>query len=140
MRTALTLAAALMLLAAPALAGDNHVPQSTLAAVGLGEMQVLDDAQGHEVRGMSSNALAMGLSLVSGLIVDPASKSFVFGSDVNAAMATAENAGLNPFTTAQTNQLSTINLNLIVLPSATHPGFNGFIVGAAGGNAFASGL
>lgn len=124
------------LMAASADAGDSHVPQSTLAAVGLADMQMLTDAEGAEVRGLSGNAAARGLSLVSGLLIDPATNSFVFGSDVNATMANAENAGLQVFTMANTFQNSAIALDLNVITGVSF--YNGILFGAAGGNAFAS--
>lgn len=123
---------AVCLLAAPANADD--VPQQTLSALGLGEMTVMSDDAGMQVRGLSSNASAMGLSLTFGQLVyiDQFGQNFQVASDVNAAMATAENAGLNAFSTATSTQGSAIFGSLLVLPTGVTPGFNGAFTGLAG--------
>lgn len=91
---------AVLALAAPALAGDGQVAQSDLAAVGLGQMSVLSDAQGMQVRGMSSSAEATGLLLGSGVLFDPSTGSSATASFSLFARGTAENAGLNQPSTA----------------------------------------
>ena len=121
--------------AAPAFAAD--VPQSTLAELGLAGIEIVSDAEGMQVRGMSANAMTMGTSLVSGLLIDPATKSFIFGTDANAAMASAENAGLQVLTQATHTQESAINLSLNVTTLTST--FIGTLVGGAGGSGFASG-
>src|SRR5690606_31227508 len=52
MRTAFPLVLASLVSAAPALAADRPVPQSTLASVGLSGLETMSDAQGDQVRGM----------------------------------------------------------------------------------------
>jgi hypothetical protein len=47
------LACIIGLSAAPALAGDGHVPNSSLARMGLGGMKVVSDHEGLQVRGTS---------------------------------------------------------------------------------------
>ena len=60
------LAVVLALTAVPAFAEDG-VSASALKALGLGEMEILSDSQGTEVRGMSgANAFAAGASLTVG--------------------------------------------------------------------------
>jgi hypothetical protein len=125
-------------IASSAFAGDGAVPKSSLNALGLNGMQVLSDEAGLEVRGMSSNAKAMGLSLVTGLLIDPHTKSFVFGVDANLAKATAENAGLNAVSSAATAQQSAVGLQLNVVTDVSS--FSGVLLGGAGGNAFAIGF
>jgi len=51
MRNVLALGVVLVLFAAPAFAGDGNVPQGTLSALGLVDMQVVSDALGMQVRG-----------------------------------------------------------------------------------------
>ena len=123
------------LICAPAMA-DNHVPRATLEMLGLGEMEVLNDSQGMEVRGLSGNAVTMGLSMVSGLLIDTNTNSFVFGSDTNNAMATAENAGLHILTMVGHSQMSAVSLNLDV--TTINGAFSGILMGGAGGNGAAS--
>lgn len=87
---------AVLAVAAPALAGDGQVSQSDLASVGLGQMSVMSDVQGMQVRGMSSNSQSTGLLLVSGLLFDPITGSDTRGSLALFSRGTAENAGLSP--------------------------------------------
>lgn len=87
--------------AVPAMAGDGNVAQGDLSSLGLGQMQVMSDAQGLTVRGMSSNSQSTGLLLASSLLFDP-----ITGSDSRASLAlfsrgTAENAGLNAASNSQ---------------------------------------
>jgi len=100
MKNVVALAVLMVLVAAPALAGDGNVPQATLSALGLGGMQVVSDAQGMQVRGMSSNAQATSVSFFSAFLFDPFSGSnFAFvGADFG--RATDENAGLNATSSA----------------------------------------
>ena len=153
MRFVCSIAAVLAFAAAPALAGEGHVPQSKLASVGLANAQVLSDSQGMQIRGMgrkdhghpfhgkqivgssSSNALASGRSLVVGLLIDPATNSFVFGSDTNSAASSAENGGLNAPSQAFEKQESGLHLDLNVVTATSN--FNGVINGGAGGFGFA---
>ncbi len=96
----LVLAAVVVMGAIPAFAGDGNVPQATLSALGLGGMQVVSDAEGMQVRGMSSSVQATSLSLFSAVLFDPFSGgNFTFaGADFN--RATDENAGLNATSSA----------------------------------------
>ncbi len=82
---------ALLLMSAPAMAGDGHVPNSTLSELGLGGMQTVTDAAGLEVRGLSLGAASGGTSLVFGQLVgeNDGSTIFVAGSDVNYAGASS---------------------------------------------------
>ena len=118
--------------ASSAFAGDGFVPKSTLNALGLGGMERLSDEAGLEVRGMSSNAKASGMSLVFGTLIDPHTGSFVSGSSVDFSKATAENAGLNPLSTAAQNHASSLGLSLNVITGTSS--FSGVIVGGAGGS------
>src|ERR1700676_5352349 len=53
MKTLLSIASVLVLSAAPAMAGDGHLSQKSLAKMGLSGMQVMTDSQGMSVRGTS---------------------------------------------------------------------------------------
>lgn len=77
-----------LIFAGAASAEDGRVPQSTLASLGLGDMQILSDDAGMDVRGMSG-ATAWGTSVVSGLLLDPNTKSFLIGTDANMSGSTA---------------------------------------------------
>ena len=131
--TLATLAA--LFLAAPVMAGDGHVPQSTLQSLGLGDMQVLSDDDGMSVRGMGG-AKAWGVSIVSGLLLDPNTKSFLFGSDANTSGSTATGGGKFGATAYQ-NNYSSIDLGLVVDTNTSS--YAGFLYGGAGGYSFASG-
>lgn len=134
MKSAVAVAVLLIAGATPAFAGD--VPQATLAELGLGEIQVMTEVEGMEVRGMSSNAMSMGTSLVFGQLIDPATKSFVAGSDINTAGATAENGGKWSFSFANHAQESSLYLNLDVVTSTSL--FQGALSAQAGGSGLAS--
>jgi len=66
MKSALALVVVMVLFAVPAFAGD--VPQEALSALGLGGMQVVSDAEGMQVRGMSSRAFGSSFSFASGFL------------------------------------------------------------------------
>lgn len=118
-----------------AFADDGNVPKSVLAKVGLARMETVSDEVGMQVRGRGGNAFSMGRSLVSGLLITPDTKNFVFGSDANLAIATAENAGVVDPVAAHNTQ-SAVALQLIVVTNSF--AYNGFLIGAAGGFGVAS--
>jgi hypothetical protein len=64
MKTLLSVAAVLVLSAAPAFAGQGQVSKNSLAKMGLSGMQVMSDAQGMSVRG-TSVAVVFGISHAS---------------------------------------------------------------------------
>jgi hypothetical protein len=115
---------------------DGDVPQSTLRSLGLGGMQILSDKEGLEIRGLGGSAATMGLSMVAGLLIEPSTKSFVFGSDVNAAAACAEIVCLAQDPVATHSTLSQVGLELIV--NTTSSVYHGVLIGGAGGSGFAS--
>ena len=123
------------LIAAPAFSNETHVPQSTLASLGLSEMQVMSDEQGMGVRGLSGNAIASSLSIVTGFLIDPTTNNFVGSTDAHAAIANAENAGRNAPSSAITEHLSLMGLELIIQTNGT-PFSSGILVGSAGGSAY----
>ena len=124
------------LLTASALAGDGNVPQSTLNVLGLAGMEIVSDEEGMQVRGMSGAAATMGHSLVSGVLIDPGTNSYVFGVDANTASASLETTSFLPVTGPSHATLSTVNLSL----SVTSPlgAFSGVLIGGAGGSGSAS--
>lgn len=138
MRYAFCLAAMLAALSAvPASAADGNVPQPTLKALGLAGMDILSDEEGMTVRGTGGSAQTMGVSLVMGLIIEPSTKSFVFGSDVNMAAACAEITCLVVDPIAEHATASAVALSLdVVHPDTTT--FSGVLIGGSGGSGFAS--
>lgn len=128
MKHVLTMAA-ICLVTAPAIGGE--VSPQTLSQLGLGELQVVSDAQGMQVRGKSSNAVTSGTSLVFGqLVADlPTGTNFIVVSDVNHAFDTAHNHGLNAYSLAGHNHGSAAEAALII---QTSPGFDGQLAGIAG--------
>lgn len=137
MNKVVTLAAlALLPLATRGFAADGQVPAAVLQRLGLGGMQALSDEDGIGVRGLGGNAMARGLSLSTGLVIDRSTNSFVSGNDANAAIASAENAGFLHWTRALTSQQSAFNLKLEVA-GANGP-FTGVLIGGAGGSACAA--
>ena len=128
----------LCLLAAPALAGDGNVPESTLRSLGLGDMEVVSDAAGMEVRGTGGCARVMGISVVSGLLLHPSTKNFVFGSDANFVMASAQTACCRMRAEAYKEHLSYVGLQLNVdTGGGTYGVYRGTLYGGAGGTGFA---
>ena len=137
MRYAFCLAALLAALSAvPAFAGNGHVPQSTLAVLGLPDMEILSDEEGMQVRGQGGSAATMGLSLVMGLLIDPATKSFVFGADTNVAAASAESSSLITDPVASHETASSVSLDLDVTTDTSV--YSGVLIGGAGGSGYAS--
>lgn len=135
MNRILSLVFVLAVVATPALADDGNVSQAALADLGLGNMQVVSDTAGMEVRGMSSNALAFGASLVFGQLLDINNPgNFFVASDTNGGIATAENAGLNAASLAANGpQGSSIIGNLTIqVGNPLVPVFNGMFLGNAG--------
>ena len=137
MRSVLAFAAVLStLIVGSAYAGDGSVAPSTRKVLGLSSMQRMTDGQGAQVRGRSANAVAMGTSLISGLLIDPATKSFLFGASADAAMSSAENGGSQVFTQATSSNASSLNLNLTVTTGTST--YTGVLIGGAGGAAAAA--
>jgi hypothetical protein len=131
MRYALAIALVLSAwMVVPACAGD--VPLSTLKSLGLGSLKQMSDAEGAKVRGMSSGTSAMGTSLVSGLLIDPATKSFIFGASADAAMSSSENAGWGTYSEAGAETSSAMELNLTIDTGSSY--FTGTLYGGAGGS------
>ncbi len=117
-----------------ALAEDHRVPQNALAQLGLGKMQTVEQQRGLDVRGRGRYSLSMGLSFVSGVLLDPESSSFTGGSDTNTAFALSEN--VVPRSAAETNidQGSQVEVQLNVNTNGNI--FSGYIFGMAGGQAY----
>jgi hypothetical protein len=88
---------------------DGAIPQATLSSLGLGDMDVASDQEGLQVRGMSSNAGAGSLSIVGGLLFDPATGSSFNFSNASSGMTTDENAGLQVSSSVQTQTLAVVS-------------------------------
>ncbi len=95
MKNVVALAVLLALVAVPAFA--EEVPQATLSSLGLGDMQVVSDAQGMQVRGMQSAfGMVKGTSLIFGQLLTPDTKNFVTFSSVNEVDGNAETTAADP--------------------------------------------
>jgi hypothetical protein len=148
--TLILAAAAIVAFSSSAFAGDGNVSRANLSALGLGGLQPMSDAQGMQVRGMSSNAASGGSSLIFGALTfnDGSGTQFVAGSDFNTSRSTAENAGLNASSTANHSQGSGLILTLGPIVNAAGLQFTGALTGQAGqttlpglaGNGFALGF
>jgi hypothetical protein len=136
MKYALTMAAILtFLLAAPALADDGHIPQATLSALGLAGMDTVSDEEGTQVRGMASGAgIALSRSMVTGLLIAPDTKSYVWGTDLNVAQACLDASCIVAAPDPYTETASTVELGLDVVTDSGS--FSGVLIGGAGGYAF----
>jgi hypothetical protein len=124
----------LVLFAAPAFAGEGCVSQGALSALGLGDMQVVSDAAGTQVRGMASSfGMVKGTSLIFGQLLTPDTKNFVIGSSVNEVDANAETTAAGGALTLTKAHDVTLSLDLSVLfPDGLS--FAGMILGGAGGS------
>ena len=83
------------IVAAPVMAEDGNVSDSTLASLGLGSMELLSDADGLAVRGMASTAEATSMSYSSFLVFDPNSGGSFTGQAADFATSNANNAGVS---------------------------------------------
>lgn len=121
----------LVVAAAPAFA--EEVPQATLSSLGLGGMQVVSDAEGMQVRGMSSAfGMVKGTSLIFGQLLTPDTKNFVIGSSVNEVDANAETTISGGLLTLEKGHAVDLILGLdVTLPDTSS--YSGAIVGGAGG-------
>jgi hypothetical protein len=88
---------------------DGAIPQATLSSLGLGDMDVVSDQEGLQVRGMSSNAGAGSMSIVGGLLFDPSTGSSFNFSNASSGMSTDENAGLQVSSSVQTQTLAFVS-------------------------------
>lgn len=145
MRHALPFAAILAcMLAAPVVADDGYVPQTILDQLGLAEMETLSAEDGLRVRGMGHGdkghggggaAAVFGASSVTGLVIDPSTKSYIFGASSDFAAACSETIcpplPPDPYIT----HASTLDLGLTVVSPAG--AFDGVLIGGAGGSALA---
>jgi hypothetical protein len=128
-----------LLLTASAGAEDGHVSHAALGSLGLGDMHALSDAEGMTVRGMSGGggfAKAWGSSIVSAVLIDPATKSFVVGSDTNGSKSVSTGSNKKGPVAFQTN-FSSVEFKLEIETDKST--FNGFLVGGAGGKSTAFG-
>ena len=79
---------------------QENVSDTDLAQLGLGSMQQMSDAEGMEVRGMSSNSQASSFGFFSLFAFDPQTGSSFSANAADFARNTAENAGLNATSTS----------------------------------------
>ena len=129
------LVAVIALVANPVFADDGSIPRSTLAALGLVNMEIVSDNDGMDVRGLSSSASARGTSLVFGVLLDPATPgNFFVASDTNGSGATAENGGFRILSTASSGPQGSSGVGQLTIESG-NPAvvvFNGMFAGNSG--------
>jgi hypothetical protein len=77
MRRFIFLACAFALTAAPVLAGDGQVSSRSLSRMGLGDMKVVPDQQGMQIRGTS---IAVTFSVLSGFPIVSINSPFDVGN------------------------------------------------------------
>ena len=111
----------LALVASPAFAQDGSVSQDTLAALGLGDMQVMSDEQGMKVRGMSSNAQSTGLAAFSMLLANPLTGDVIQLGGSNFARGTAENAGVQVASAANVPFVDLFSTSLYLMDEPAGP-------------------
>ncbi len=113
-------------------AADKAVPKTTLKKAGLTSMKPISDEKGTQVRGQGGAALTMGMSFVSGMLIDPKTKSYVYGVDVNNAQACLDTSCIIGLIDPTHTTQSQIQLGLEITDI-----FKGVIIGGAGGGATA---
>jgi hypothetical protein len=133
--TSAALLAVLVSIASPAFSEDGAIPSSTLAALGLTDMELVSDSDAMQVRGLSSSASGRGTSLVFGVLVDPATPgNFFVASDVNGSGATAENGGWRVLSRASSGPQGSSGVGQLTIESG-NPAivvYNGMFAGNSG--------
>lgn len=143
MKIGLTLVALLaaMLVGTPAFAEDGRVPQETLSSLGLGDLEVMSDVEGTEVRGRFSAAgMVKGTSLIVFQLLTPDTKNFVTGSSVNEVDGNVESTAFGTMTLTKNHLVFVDNVTLSV---EIDPGYSflGIVNGNVGGiGSIAAGL
>ena len=102
-----------------------------LVEAGLGAMEELTDGQGASIRGQAFGAAASGMSLVTGLIVDPMTASHVQGTSIQ--FSGGANAGEGWLYGAQrtiSSQTATLAVSLAI--QSQNSLFLGRLSGASG--------
>lgn len=96
MRSALSLAAVALLglFASTAQADHGRISRRGLQQLGLGQLRVVSDHQGMQVRGRSASAMGGGAAVFGIFLFEPNTSSFFQFNAGNSAMASEENAGL----------------------------------------------
>ena len=118
-----------VVIAAPALAEDGNISQTTLSSLGLGDLQQMSDAEGTQVRGkFNGNGGVIGTSLISFQLLTPDSQNFINGSSVNTVIGDA--------TFGQAGETLSKNHLVGIGPAITLDigSWTGSVVGSIGGN------
>lgn len=106
--------------------------EATLGQLGLTGLQPVTVEQAHGVRGTGGSAATRGHSFLAGMLIDPQTKSYVFGVDTNGGFATLSQGGLigpiDPFHVQQSNLALSLEIENY---------FRGVLMGSAGGTATA---
>lgn len=66
-------------------AAEKAMTKAALKNAGLAKIQPITAREGHKIRGEGGSAVTAGMSFVSGMLIDPKTKSYVFGVDTNHA-------------------------------------------------------
>ncbi|MEY4177639.1 MAG: hypothetical protein RLY70_1213 [Planctomycetota bacterium] len=66
-------------------AAEKAMTKAALKNAGLAKIQPITAREGSKIRGEGGSAITAGMSFVSGMLIDPKTKSYVFGVDTNHA-------------------------------------------------------
>jgi hypothetical protein len=66
-------------------AAEKVMTKAALKNAGLAKIQPMTAREGNKIRGEGGSAITAGMSFVSGMLIDPKTKSYVFGVDTNHA-------------------------------------------------------
>ncbi len=66
-------------------AAEKAMTKAALKNAGLAKIQPITAREGNKVRGEGASMVTAGMSFVSGMLIDPKTKSYVFGVDTNHA-------------------------------------------------------
>ena len=123
-----TLGMLVLLCASSVLAADGNVPASTLAALGLGGIERVSDAEGMQVRGQATGFVSVrGTSVIFGQLLDPATNSVAMFSSVSTAQGSI--SGATPLTITKTHSVTATGWSMVIISS----GFSGVISGTVSG-------
>ena len=122
-----------LLVAGPAFADTGHVGQEALAALGLGDMQIISDEAGMEIRGKASAfSMVRGTTTIFGQLTTPDTQNFIVGSDVNTVYGNAENTNATATATSAKDHLSAMALTLGPISNNGNNIYLGSISGSVG--------
>jgi hypothetical protein len=102
-----------LLIAGSTFADTGNVTPDALSALGLGDMQVVSDNDGMNIRGKSSAfSIVRGTTTIFGQLTTPDTQNFVVGSDVNSVHGNAENTNAAATATSAKDHASALGMQL----------------------------